>query len=154
VIPEAKIGFLANLQVLVAPIASAVSIPITAPEPSGSALPEVDQVPPNSETTHIGQVQMKSNSIADQSEPELSGSDNLFFDSEPTRMGRKRRCRDISGLSLCLCGVSVPPDEEGSVQCQKAGCEMIWVSDCVDFAHSRLNQVSIIFGVLGMRTKD
>ena len=86
-----------------------------------------------------------------------SGSDALFFDSEPTRGGRKQRCRDISGLSRCLCGESVKPDDGDSIKCRRAGCETVWVSNCVDFASSRLNQInklSIIFVVLAMRVQD
>ena len=71
--------------------------------------------------------------------PKPSGSDILFFDSAPTRVGHKRRCRDMTGLSLCLCGESVQPGDVGSIRCQRAGCETIWVSNCVDFATSRLN---------------
>ena len=151
----AEICFLADLRVPVAPIASADSIPITEPEPSGSVL-----FLPDSETTHIGvmgRAQIKSNPIAERSGPESSRSvppDILFLDSEPTRVGRRRRCRDMSGLSLCLCGESVKPSEIGSIQCQRAGCETIWVSKCVDFASPRLNLLSIIFGVLGMRIQD
>ena len=61
--------------------------------------------------------------------PEPSGSDVSFFDSEPTRMGSRQRCRDTGGLSLCLCGESVQSGDVGSIRCQSAGCETIWVSD-------------------------
>ena len=57
----------------------------------------------------------------------VSNPDPLFFDSEPTRTGRRRKCRDMSGLSQCLCGDTAKPDEEGSIQCQKLGCETVWV---------------------------
>jgi hypothetical protein len=149
---EAEIHFLADLRVPVAPIASADSVLIAEREPSGFDLPLLD-----SETTHMGQAQIQSNPVAERSEPESSGSiplDILFLDSEPTRVGRRRRCRDMSGLSLCLCGESVQPGEIGSIQCQRAGCETIWVSKYVDFACPRLNLLSIIFGVLGMRIQD
>ena len=148
------ICFLTDLQVLVAAtISRADSIPITAPasEPSG---PVLSQVPLDSETTHVGQVQVTYNTVVELSE--LSGSELLFFDSEPTRMGRKRRCRDMSGLSQCLCGEIAKPSDVDSIQCQKDGCETTWVGDSVDFSGSRLNQFSIIFGVSGMRmeTRD
>lgn len=55
-------------------------------------------------------------------------SEPFFLTSELTRAGRRRKCRDMSGLSLCLCGVSVRPDSMGSIQCQRAGCETVWVS--------------------------
>jgi hypothetical protein len=54
-----------------------------------------------------------------------------FFASEPTRAGRKRKCRDMSGLSLCLCGDTAKPNDMGSIRCQKAGCETVWVSSHV-----------------------
>ena len=60
----------------------------------------------------------------------------------------------MSGLSLCLCGESVQPDDTGSIRCQRTGCETVWVSNCCEFAGSRLNRVSIIFSVLGIRTQD
>jgi hypothetical protein len=59
----------------------------------------------------------------------------------------------MSGLSQCLCGERVEPDDVGSIRCQRTGCETIWVSDCVDFVGSRLtlNRLSIILGALAMR---
>ena len=138
---EAEICFLADLRVLVAPIASSDPIPITAPELSGLSgfvSPQL-QVPVDSETTHAGQVQINSNPITptiERSEPELSGSDLLFFDSELTRMGCRQRCRDMSGLSLCLCGESVQPSDVGSIRCQRTGCETTWVSNGVDFTQA------------------
>ena len=71
-----------------------------------------------------------------------------------TRVGRRRRCRDMSGLSLCLCRESVQPCNVASIRCQRTGCETIWVSPCVAFAGPRPNCLSIIFGVSGMRTQD
>ena len=87
--------------------------------------------------------------------PEPFSSDTLFLDTEPTRTGRRRRCRDMSGLSQCLCGESVQPHDVGSIQCQRAGCETIWVSYCIDLAISglNLNQLSITFSVLALRTQ-
>ena len=151
---EAKIGFLADLRVLVSwPIAIAEPVPISAlgPEPSGSVF---FKVPVDSEATHMGQVQTQSNPVAEQSEPKPDGSDILFFDSEPTRVGCRRRCRDMSGLSQCLCGETVGPGDAGSIQCQRAGCETIWVSKFDAFASSKLKRLSIIFGVLCMTMRD
>jgi hypothetical protein len=62
---------------------------------------------------------------------ESSVSAPIFFDSEPTRTGRRRKCRDMSELSLCLCGVNAEPGDIGSVQCQRQGCETIWVSSLI-----------------------
>jgi len=123
--------------------------PHTAPEPSG---PVSFQGLLDSKTTHTGQAQVKSNTITERSEPGSSGSDLLFFNSELTRGGCRRRCRDMSGLSLCLCGESVHPGDVGSIRCQRTGCETTWVSTCVNCTGSRLNQqLSIIFAALGMR---
>jgi len=68
-------------------------------------------------------------------------------------MGCRQRCRDMSGLSQCLCGVSVQKGDLGLIQCQRDGCETTWVSNCVDFESSRLslNRLSIIFSVSAMR---
>ena len=115
-----------------------------APEPLGS---DLLQVFPDSEMTvaaNMGQAQIQHNPITERSEPQSPSSELLFFDSEPTRAGRKRRCRDMSGLSQCLCGKSVPPGDAGSVKCQRVGCEMGWVSKFVDFANSRLNQLQLV----------
>jgi hypothetical protein len=82
-----------------------------------------------------------------------SGSDvqPFFFASEPTHAGRRRKCRDMSSLSLCLCGVSAQPDSVDSIQCQRAGCETVWVSDpfLLPFKRFWLNLYSIIYNVLG-----
>jgi hypothetical protein len=37
----------------------------------------------------------------------VSDLDLLFFESEPTCTGRRQKCRDMSGLSQCLCGETV-----------------------------------------------
>jgi|SRR6266852_6634991 len=50
-----------------------------------------------------------------------------FLDSEPTRAGRKRKAKDMSGLTLCFCGERSKPGNVGSIQCQKAGCATVWV---------------------------
>jgi hypothetical protein len=52
----------------------------------------------------------------------------LFFESVPTCVGQRRKCRDMSGLSQCLCGDSARPDDAGSIRCQRTGCETVWVS--------------------------
>ena len=118
---KADIGFVADLQALLAPIASTDSVSITATE--------------------------------------SPRSNPVFFNSEPTRVGRRWRCRNMSDLSLCLCGESAHPGDAtdvslSSIRCQRTGCETIWVSNFVDFVSSRLNRLSFIFGVLGMRTLD
>ena len=82
---------------------------------------------------------------------EPSGSEVIFLDSEPTRVGCGRKCGDMSGLSLCLCGESAQLDDVGSIQCERTGCETVWVSSCSYFVSSRLNRLSITSGVLGMR---
>ena len=63
----------------------------------------------------------------------------------------KQRCRDMSGLSQCLCSDNAKKDNAGSIQCKRVGCKTVWVSDCGDFASSRLNRASFIFDVLGIR---
>jgi len=68
--------------------------------------------------------------MQNEGEASMRGSDPdpLFFESEPTHTSRRRKCRDISGLSQCLCGDIAKPNEEGSIQCQKIGCKTVWVS--------------------------
>lgn len=115
---EAEICFLADNPILVALIASANSILnlIGTPEPSYSSSVSL-QVLLDSKTTHMGEAQIKSNCITKQSEPEslASSSDPLFFDSKLTHVGCRQRFRDMSGLSLCLCGVRVQPGDIGSI---------------------------------------
>jgi hypothetical protein len=48
---------------------------------------------------------------------------------ELTHTGRRWKHKDISGLSQCLCGESVLLGDVGSIQCQRAGCETVWVSN-------------------------
>ena len=129
---EADTGFLADLRALLAPIASMDldSVPIAVPAPIAST----DSIP-----------------MAASDSP---GLNPIFFDSEPTRVGHKRRCRDMSDLSLCLCGGSVHPGDVGSIKCNRAGCEMVWVSNSVDFESPRLNKFSTISGALGMRRRE
>jgi hypothetical protein len=56
-----------------------------------------------------------------------SSTEPMFLDSEPTRVGRKRKAKNISGLTVCLCGVRAKPNEVDSIQCRKTGCETVWV---------------------------
>lgn len=58
----------------------------------------------------------------------VSDPDLLFIESEPTHTSQRWKCRDMSGLSQCLCGETAKLNEEGSIQCQKVGCETAWVS--------------------------
>lgn len=46
-----------------------------------------------------------------------------------TRTGRSLKRRDMSGLSLCLCGEAAVPGDARSIRCQRAGCETVWVSN-------------------------
>ena len=67
--------------------------------------------------------------VTDSSVPEVSTYDveailatefstqPTFLDSEPTRAGRKRKAKDMSGLTLCLCGERAKPGDVGSIQC-------------------------------------
>ena len=88
--------------------------------------------------------------------PVTDQSTTLFFESEPTRVGRRRKCRDMSGLSLCLCGESARPDDAESIRCQRAGCETVWVS--LTFNTFRIltdnGTHSTTFDVLDTRTHD
>ncbi|KAI0282665.1 hypothetical protein BC826DRAFT_1133945, partial [Russula brevipes] len=47
----------------------------------------------------------------------------LSIISTPTRMGQRRKVRDMSGLSMCLCGDHAQAGNASSIQCQRAGCE-------------------------------
>ena len=85
----------------------------------------------------------------------VSDPDPLFFESEPTCTGRRWKCRDMSGLFQCLCGETAKPNDEGSIQCQKVGCETVWVSShshdlplmCFDSLADSV--LSITFSALG-----
>ena len=84
--------------------------------------------PPHADTSIVhqsGGPQMPINSL---STPVTDQSTTVFFKSEPMRVGRRQKCRDMSDLSLCLCGDSTRPDDAGSIRCQRAGCETVWVS--------------------------
>jgi hypothetical protein len=78
----------------------------------------------------------------------------IFLNSEPMRTGRKRKAKDMSGLTICFCGERAKLGDAGSIQCRKAGCIAVWVCYptfnrfMADAAHST------IFNVLGMRTRD
>ncbi|KAF8501131.1 hypothetical protein F5888DRAFT_1632900 [Russula emetica] len=64
-----------------------------------------------------------------ESKPTRVGSltEPIFLDSKPTCAGRKRKAKDMSGLTVCFCGEHAKPGDAGSIQCQKAGCATIWV---------------------------
>jgi hypothetical protein len=83
---------------------------------------------------------------------------NTITISEPelTRTGRRWKRKDMSGLSLCLCGERAPPGDAGSIQCQRAGCETVWVSNPVllPLGSSMLNLLSTISNALGTRMHD
>jgi hypothetical protein len=51
----------------------------------------------------------------------------IFLDSKPTRIGRKRKAKDMSGLTVCFCRECARPGNVGSIQCWKAGCATVWV---------------------------
>ena len=106
----------------------------------------------NSEPTHIGSLTEPIMFL--NSEPTRAGSSTkpTFLDSEPTHAGRKQKAKDMSGLTVCLCGEHIKPGDEGSIQCQKAGCATVWVCDSATFDKSMANtSYSITFNVLGMR---
>jgi hypothetical protein len=84
-----------------------------------------------------------------------SSTDPIFLDSEPTRVGRKWKAKDMSGLSICLCGEHAKPDDVGSIRCRKAGCATVWVCCSTTFSKFVANTTySTIFNVLGMRMRD
>jgi hypothetical protein len=67
--------------------------------------------------------------------PPIETDDDHQFslDGPATRIGRKRKARDLpSILQVCTCGQTVQGDEklsgEGVVQCKATGCETVWVS--------------------------
>jgi len=83
------------------------------------------------------------------------GPEPVFLDSEPTRAGRKRKAKDMSGLTVCLCGERAKPDDVGSIRCRKAGCATLWVCCSTTFENFMTNTTySITFNVLGIRTCD
>ena len=89
--------------------------------------------------------------------PVTDQSTTLFFESEPTHVGRRRKCRDMSGLSLCLCSDSARPDDAGSIRCQRAGCETVWVSftsNSFRILKDSNGTHSTTFNALGTRTYD
>ncbi|KAH9983678.1 hypothetical protein BJV77DRAFT_966643 [Russula vinacea] len=43
-----------------------------------------------------------------------------------TCTGRRSKCKDMSRLSLCLCGESAQLGITSSIQCQRARCETVW----------------------------
>jgi hypothetical protein len=148
------ICFLADIWALAVPIASmsADSILITSPEPSDRTGPASLQDLLNPKMTLAGWVQVEPNPITGWHEPNSPGS--LFFDSELTRRGHKWKCRDMSSLSLYLCGESMQPGDIDSIRCHRTGCKTIWVSHYVGFVGSTLSQHSIIISVLSIGTQD
>ena len=112
--------------------------------------------PPHMNTSIVhqsGGSQTPSNSL---STPVTDQSTTLFFESEPTRVGRRRKCRDMSGLSLCLCGESARRDDAESIRCQHAGCETVWVSLTSNTFRTLTDNGthSTTFDVLDTRTHD
>ena len=84
----------------------------------------------------------------------VSPTEPIFLDSEPTRTGRKRKAKDMSGLTVCFCGERAKPDDEGSIRCRKAGCATLWVCLPATFRIFIANtSYSIILNVLGIRTR-
>jgi hypothetical protein len=78
-----------------------------------------------------------------------------FLNSEPTHVWRKRKAKDMSGLTLCLCGECAEPGDVGSIQCRKAECATVWVCYSATFDKFMADTAhSIIFNVLGMRTHN
>jgi hypothetical protein len=76
---------------------------------------------------------------------------------ELTPAGRRAKRWDMTGLSLCLCGERAQSGDTGSIKCQRAGCETVWVSgpSLLALEGSRLNDIlSIILNVSTMRTHD
>ena len=125
-------------------------------EPAELAPALVDSEPMQTE----GEVTMRESegeAVAGEVSVRVSDPEPLFFESEPTHAGQRRKCRDMSGLSQCLCGDTAKPNEEGSIQCQKVGCETVWVSSRfhdrpVMFFDSLANYVhSITFSALGTK---
>jgi hypothetical protein len=56
------------------------------------------------------------------------------IDGPSTRIGRKRKARDLNAiLKVCTCGQTVADSEissgEGVIRCKSVGCETEWVSD-------------------------
>jgi hypothetical protein len=71
---------------------------------------------------------------------------------ELSRTGRRWKRKDMGSLSLCLCGETAQPGDRASIQCQRVGCETVWVSDVsIVFEHSGLNQLSTTLDVLDMK---
>jgi hypothetical protein len=61
---------------------------------------------------------------------------NFVLDAPETRVGRKRKTRDLhSMLVVCTCGQAVTEDEISQardvIMCRRAGCETGWVSQII-----------------------
>jgi hypothetical protein len=67
------------------------------------------------------------------------GADHPFtLDGPATRIGRKRKARDLHAiLEVCVCGQAVTDGEassgEGVIRCRSVGCETGWVSAVTAF---------------------
>ena len=64
---------------------------------------------------------------------ETDDDHQFSLDGPATRIGRKRKARDLpSILQVCTCGKTVQEAEksshEGVIQCKAVGCETVWVS--------------------------
>jgi len=82
-----------------------------------------------------------------------SPTEPTFINSEPTRAGRKRKAKDMSGLSVCFCGEHAEPGNASSIQCRKAGCATLWVCYSAMFDKFFADTPnSITFNALGIRT--
>jgi hypothetical protein len=90
---------------------------------------------------------------------EIDDDHQFSLDGPATRIGQKRKARDLhSILQVCMCGQTVQEDEksrgEGVIQCHVTGCETVWVSGDEPLRlewNSPLN-CSITCNVLGLST--
>jgi hypothetical protein len=118
-------------------ITEPASEPIAKP-PSNRTTEPITEPPSNRAAEPIAKP--PSNRVAASfAEPIAEPASNLTIDpdsipiTEMTRAGRRSKRKDMSGLSLCLCGEGAEPHVAGSIQCQRAGCETVWVSILVSF---------------------
>jgi hypothetical protein len=68
---------------------------------------------------------------------DASSSNPYTVYAPETRTGRKRKARDLHAmLAVCTCGEAVTEFEitrdENVIECRRAGCETIWVSEIVN----------------------
>jgi hypothetical protein len=101
------------------------------------------QVPTNPATDPINTAEPEMRHAAYTSIEPTNLATDLITTAEPElmRTGRRGKRKDMSGLSLCLCGESALPGDARSIQCQRAGCETVWVSNpgLLPLGSSRLN---------------